>query len=40
LPMHYNTHDKIRVDPQAFVTRSAARGHTVRVLEPGGTLEF
>jgi L-ascorbate metabolism protein UlaG (beta-lactamase superfamily) len=40
LPMHYNTHDKIRVDPQNFVTRAAARGHTVRVLEPGGTLEF
>jgi len=40
LPMHYNTHDKIRVDPQAFVALAAARGHTVRLLEPGGWLEF
>lgn len=40
VPMHYNTSDKIRVDPQAFVTRAAARGHTVRLLEPGGSLEF
>jgi L-ascorbate metabolism protein UlaG (beta-lactamase superfamily) len=40
LPMHYNTHEKIRVDPQAFVSRAAARGHTVHVLEPGGSLEF
>jgi L-ascorbate metabolism protein UlaG (beta-lactamase superfamily) len=40
VPMHYNTHDKIRVDPQAFVGRGAARDHAVRVLEPGGSLEF
>ncbi len=40
VPMHYNTNDKIRVDPQAFVTRAAAHGHTVRLLEPGGSLEF
>lgn len=40
LPMHYNTHEKIRVDPQTFVARAASRGHTVRVLKPGGTLEF
>jgi L-ascorbate metabolism protein UlaG (beta-lactamase superfamily) len=40
VPMHYNTHDKIRVDPQAFVSRAAARGHTVRLLEPGDTWEF
>jgi len=40
VPMHYNTHDKIRVDPQAFVDRAAARGQAVRVLTPGGSLEF
>ena len=40
VPMHYNTHDKIRVDPQVFADRAAARGHTVRVLQPGGSLEF
>ena len=40
VPMHYNTHDKIRVDPQVFVTQAAARGHVVRLLEPGGSLEF
>jgi len=40
VPMHYNTHDKIRVDPQAFVGCAAARGHEVRVLAPGGSLEF
>lgn len=40
LPMHYNTHEKIRVDPRSFVTRAAARGPAVRLIEPGGTLEF
>jgi len=40
VPMHYNTHDKIRVDPQSFVRSAAARGHTVQLLSPGGTLEF
>jgi len=40
LPMHYNTFDNIRVDPQAFAARAFARGHVVQVLEPGGTLEF
>jgi len=40
VPIHYNTHDKIRVDPQAFVARAAARGHAVRVLNPGDALEF
>jgi L-ascorbate metabolism protein UlaG (beta-lactamase superfamily) len=40
VPMHFNTHEKIRVDPQAFVTRASARGHTVSVLKPGSTLEF
>ena len=40
VPMHYNTSDKIRVDPQTFVDQAASRGHAVRVLEPGGSLEF
>lgn len=40
LPMHYNTHEKIRVDPQAFVALAAAAGHAVKVLSPGESLEF
>jgi L-ascorbate metabolism protein UlaG (beta-lactamase superfamily) len=40
VPMHFNTHDKIRVDPQIFVARAAERGHAVSVLAPGGSLEF
>jgi len=40
LPMHYNTFDNIRVDPQRFVSLAAARGHVARVIEPGQSLDF
>ena len=40
VPMHFNTHEKIRLDPQTFVSRAAARGHAVSVLVPGGSLEL
>lgn len=40
LPMHYNTFENIRVDPQRFVSLAAARGHQVRVPAPGETIEF
>lgn len=40
MPMHYNTHEKITVDPQLFVDRAAARGHAVRVPAPGETVGF
>jgi L-ascorbate metabolism protein UlaG (beta-lactamase superfamily) len=40
LPMHYNTFELIKVDPQRFVDACAARGHEARVLEIGGSLEL
>lgn len=38
VPMHYNTHDRILVDPQAFVTQAAHAGHIARILNPGETI--
>jgi L-ascorbate metabolism protein UlaG (beta-lactamase superfamily) len=40
VPMHYNTWPVIAQDAAAFAARAAAAGHAVRVLAPGGTLEF
>ena len=40
IPMHYNTTPKIRTDPHAFAARALERGHLVRVLAPGETLEL
>ncbi len=34
VPMHYNTTDKIRADPQAFAAAAARVGHTVKVMAP------
>lgn len=39
VPMHYNTWAPIAQDPDAFATAAAARGHQVRPLRPGQTLE-
>lgn len=39
IPMHYNTNDKIRVDPQHFATEARRTGHPVRVMTPGETIE-
>lgn len=40
VPIHYNTSDKIRQDPQAFATRAAALGHQVRILAAGDSLDL
>ncbi|MFT3782377.1 MAG: metal-dependent hydrolase [Nibricoccus sp.] len=40
VPMHYNTHEKITVDAQEFVQKAGQRGHVVKILSPGETLEF
>lgn len=38
VPMHYNTFDLIRVDPQIFVRAAAQYGCKVEVVPPGGTI--
>lgn len=38
VPMHYNTHDKIRADPHAFAERARTAGHAVRVMRAGENL--
>ena len=40
VPMHYNSSEKIRQDPQAFATHAAIAGHTVRVITPGESFEL
>jgi L-ascorbate metabolism protein UlaG (beta-lactamase superfamily) len=40
VPMHFNTHGKIRVDAAAFAARAAQGGHTVRVLAAGESLDL
>ncbi|NLG69459.1 MAG: metal-dependent hydrolase [Firmicutes bacterium] len=39
VPMHYDTFDVIRQDPQAFAVRARQSGVEVRVLRPGEALE-
>ncbi|HEU5081629.1 MAG TPA: metal-dependent hydrolase [Opitutaceae bacterium] len=39
-PMHYNTTEKIAVDPDEFVGKAAAAGHRVKVLSVGETFSF
>ena len=39
VPIHYNTWPVIAQDPNAFATRAGQSGHTVKVLQPGETLE-
>ncbi len=39
VPMHYNTWPGIAQDPSAFAAQAAGKGHTVRALKPGETLE-
>ncbi|MCS7049743.1 MAG: metal-dependent hydrolase [Verrucomicrobiae bacterium] len=38
VPMHYNTFDLIRADPQEFARQVRAKGYRAEVLAPGGTL--
>jgi L-ascorbate metabolism protein UlaG (beta-lactamase superfamily) len=40
VPMHYNSNDRIRVDPRAFAASAGQAGHVVRVLQPGETIEI
>lgn len=40
LPMHYNTNEKIRADPQEFARKAAAAGHRVRVLAVEESIEI
>lgn len=40
IPMHYNTFEKIRVDPHAFASLAMRTGHPVRVMKPGETIEL
>lgn len=35
VPMHYNSNDRIKTDPQAFAATAGRSGHTVRVLAAG-----
>ncbi len=40
VPMHYDTWPVIAQDAAAFARAAGAKGHTVRVLKPGDTLEI
>ncbi|MBP6507294.1 MAG: metal-dependent hydrolase [Opitutaceae bacterium] len=40
VPMHYNTHDKIRTDPHAFAARAAQSGRSVRVMTAGEVISI
>ena len=38
VPMHYNTTEKIRTDPNAFAADAARAGRAVKVMQPGESL--
>jgi len=40
IPMHYNTFDLIRANPQEFVDKITANGFAGKVLKPGEELQF
>lgn len=40
VPMHFNTSEKIAVNPESFRIQAAARGHAVRIMSPGEVLEI
>lgn len=40
VPMHFNTSEKIAADPRVFEAKAAARGHAVKILAPGESLDF
>ncbi len=40
VPMHYNTFDIIKADPQEFARKCEAAGIRAKVVKPGGTLEL
>jgi len=40
IPMHYNTFDLIKCDPQEFIDRIAANGFRGKVMKPGEKLNI
>lgn len=40
IPMHYNSNERIRVDPHAFAAAAGRTGHAVRVMTVGETLDL
>lgn len=40
IPMHYNSNEKIRVDPHAFATAAGRTGHAVRVMSAAETIDL
>jgi L-ascorbate metabolism protein UlaG (beta-lactamase superfamily) len=40
IPMHYNSNDRTRVDPNAFAAEAIRTGHPARVLSPGETIDI
>ncbi len=38
VPMHYNTSERIKADPHAFVSAAARAGHTARVMSAGESI--
>ena len=40
VPMHYNTFDVIKADPQEFVEKVNAKGFKAQAIEFGGSIEF
>jgi L-ascorbate metabolism protein UlaG (beta-lactamase superfamily) len=40
IPMHYDTFDLIKADPQEFVGKVEARGGRARVVKPGERYEL
>jgi len=40
VPMHYNTFDLIKVDPQEFKSKAEAKGFSVEVMDVGGKLQL
>jgi len=40
IPMHYNSNEKIRVDPHAFAADAVRTGHAVKVMQPRETIEI
>lgn len=40
IPMHYNSNERIRVDPHAFAAAAGRAGHAVRVMSVGETIDL
>jgi L-ascorbate metabolism protein UlaG (beta-lactamase superfamily) len=40
IPMHFNSNEKIRVDPHAFAAEAARAGHSARVMTAGESIDL